>query len=114
MYRVGTPNAVVAVPVCDPTLSNAALFVMLSASRNTLRLVCADAGPVRALVAIRPSDLDRTSEITPCQLCDIRLVSMNVAPLYFENNPRPSGPLGVVSRKTRSLAGVSSRQTCTG
>ena len=37
-------------------------------------------GPVRALEEMRPSAFDSTTEMTPCQLLAIRLVSMNVAP----------------------------------
>ena len=34
-----------------------------------------------ALDASRPSAFDNTSDTTPCQFCDIRLVSAKVAPL---------------------------------
>ena len=45
------------------------------------RLLCDVLGVNLALDASRPSAFDNTSDTTPCQFCDIRLVSANVAPL---------------------------------
>ena len=50
-------------------------------SERARTLVWLDDGPVRALEAMRPSAFDNTIDTTPCQLFDMRLVSMKVTPL---------------------------------
>src|SRR5437899_9751219 len=49
---------------------------------DVARLLCEVTGLNLALDASRPSAFDSTSDTTPCQFCDIRLVRANVAPLY--------------------------------
>src|SRR5207247_8142874 len=60
------------------------------------RLLCEVTGLNRALEASRPSAFDSTSDTTPCQLCDMRLVAMSVTPLY-----RMYMPAGLVDRNRR-------------